>query len=263
MCSELLLELEDEYLVSLAIHCCKQFEILPEEKVRLSKQKGAVGDALKSLVNSLNDAKVAESERARREQHRKHEKRQLVPLQLKSLSENEKRDIIDRCWRRLLSPATCAKIKLHGKRHIQAQLVSKLFSSSFIHVRERDNLVEQLASQFHAKYPFAIQWLYHLAVKRDRNLYQDVLRMFLQKLRIKLSSTDKIFTQFIINLPVITDDALKTVKKYAAGDRITLGLSTMRDIILYRPKHSKECLQTLLVCVPFSLLCVFSDNLFF
>jgi len=36
------------------------------------------------------------------------------------------------------------------------------------------------------------------------------------------------------------------VKSYASGDRITLGLSTMRDIILYRPKHSAQCLQTLL-----------------
>ena len=243
---QLLLELDDEYLVSLAVNCCKKFEIEEEENARLNSLSSPIGDALKSLVKSLDDAKIAENEKQRRDQYRKQQKKQLVPLQLKSLSENEKREIIDKCWHRLLSPTTCVKIKMNGKRHIQAQLIAKLYSSSFIHVKERDVLVDQLTNDFHKTYPIAIQWLYHLAVKKDRSMYQDVLRIFLKNLRTKLSATEKIFTQFIINLPIISDDALKMVKKYAATERITLGLSTMRDIILYRPKHSKSCLQSLL-----------------
>ena len=245
---QLLLELDDEYLVSLAINCCKKFEIEEEEAARLNNLSSPIGDALKSLVKSLDDAKNADHERQRRDEYRKQTKKTLVPLQLKSLSENEKRQIIDRTFSRLNSPVTNLKIKMNGKRHIQARLIAKLYSSTFIHVQDRDNLIEQLTTNFHKQYPIAIQLLYHLAVKKDKNMYQDVLRIFLKNLKQKLGSTDKIFTQFIINLPIVSDDALKMVKKYAAGERITLGLLTLRDIILYRPKHSKECLQTLLVC---------------
>ena len=242
----MLLELNDEYLVALAINCCQQFEIHEIEAARLKEQKSPIGDALKALVKSLDDAKSDNDHNQRRDQHKKSTKRQLVPLQLKSLSENQKREIIEKCWTRLLSQETCTKIRMNGKRHIHAQLIAKLYSSSFIAVKDRDNLVDVLCHNFHKKYRIAIQWLYHLAVKKDQNMYNDVLRTFLAKLRSKLSQSDKIFTQFIINLPIISDGALKIVKKYASGDRITLGLSTMRDIILYRPKHSEECLQTLL-----------------
>merc|ERR1719295_1084726 len=90
---QLLLELEDEYLVSLAIECCTHFEVPPEERRR--QEKETVGAALKTLVAQLQSTSDQRGER-----QKKQEKKTLPPLQLKSLSENEKRSIIDKCWRR-------------------------------------------------------------------------------------------------------------------------------------------------------------------
>ena len=126
----------------------------------------------------MDDAK-SENDNQRSNQYKKSSKRQLVPLQLKSLSENQKREIIEKCWTRLLSQETCTKIRMNGKRHIHAQLIAKLYSSTFIPLKDRDNLVDVLCHHFHKKYRIAIQWLYHLAVKKDKSMYNDVLRTFL------------------------------------------------------------------------------------
>ena len=89
----------------------------------------------------------------------------------------------------------------------------------------------------------------YLSLKNDKQQYETILSTILNKLTRILSTTEdqKIFAHFIISIPYISSYAFDTVLQLCTGQsQITLGLSTLRDIILYRPPYSDKGLQNLL-----------------
>ena len=62
-----------------------------------------------------------------------------------------------------------------------------------------------------------------------------------------LDDTDKAFTQFLTSLPFLPNAAFDILQAYCEHpDRITLGLSTLRDLIVQRPTSRETALQLVL-----------------
>ncbi|XP_004349446.2 hypothetical protein CAOG_02696 [Capsaspora owczarzaki ATCC 30864] len=77
--------------------------------------------------------------------------------------------------------------------------------------------------------------------------YTRCLMALLHALREKLDVRDRLFTRIVIEAPAFTPEVLDLVLEYCTdSERSMLGLSTLHDLVLYRPPLRKVCLQKLL-----------------
>ncbi|ORY33531.1 hypothetical protein BCR33DRAFT_723132 [Rhizoclosmatium globosum] len=126
---------------------------------------------------------------------------------------------------------------------------------------------------FRTRYELAVLWLheeYHLAVVKNRKLrktnveasaedafsgYDALFHQMLFALKEGqggLDAKDRTFTKFLIDVPLVTSIALDQVLKSYCEDseRMLLGFSSLRDLILLRPAVRDRCVDTVLAyCV--------------
>ncbi|KAJ3066104.1 hypothetical protein HDU98_010584 [Podochytrium sp. JEL0797] len=100
-------------------------------------------------------------------------------------------------------------------------------------------------------------------------VYEELFHLFLHALKgparvegkeegVKgLDPKDRMFTKFLIDVPVLTTDAVEGVVKSYCEDpeRMLLGFSTLRDLILLRPAVRDSCLHILLA------YCIHTDKI--
>ncbi|TPX76585.1 hypothetical protein CcCBS67573_g02141 [Chytriomyces confervae] len=146
----------------------------------------------------------------------------------------------------------------------------------------REKLFLFILESFRTRYELAILWLheeYHLAVLQKRKLkkvqknlgdetvehtdpfstYAPLFHRMLDSLRGEarsegddalpgLDPKDRTFTKFLIDVPLVTPDAIdRVVKSYCEdAERMVLGFSTLRDLINLRPAVRTQCLDILL-----------------
>ncbi|KAJ3284576.1 hypothetical protein HDU79_008014 [Rhizoclosmatium sp. JEL0117] len=137
----------------------------------------------------------------------------------------------------------------------------------------RNELLSFILSSFRTRYELAVLWLheeYHLAVVKNRKLrktyvessaedsfsgYDALFHQMLFALKEGqggLDAKDRTFTKFLIDVPLVTTVALDQVLKSYCEDseRMLLGFSSLRDLILLRPAVRDRCVDTVLAyCV--------------
>lgn len=62
-----------------------------------------------------------------------------------------------------------------------------------------------------------------------------------------LDPKDRTFARFLMDVPELTTQSLAVVQEYChSEERMPLGISTLRDMVLYRPAVRPPCLDQLL-----------------
>jgi symplekin len=117
----------------------------------------------------------------------------------------------------------------------------------------------------------ALLWLNEEYMKRewkeytvvDQDSYETWFHKLLHGLReprnemgeLALDPKDRAFSRFLIEAPEITDEAIGVIESYCnEEERMPLGISTLRDLVLYRPAVRQVCLNIMLY------LCLHKDK---
>ncbi|CAG8519141.1 618_t:CDS:10, partial [Funneliformis mosseae] len=118
----------------------------------------------------------------------------------------------------------------------------------------REMIVQFILKDFRNRTEFALTWLdeewYHdsIMLRKDPS-YQPNYSIWLCKLldRIMPALEDHIFTQFLLDVPELFEDAVDRIKIFCNDpDRSSLGFATLSELIELRPPARPFCLKILL-----------------
>ncbi|CAH3190714.1 unnamed protein product [Porites lobata] len=118
-------------------------------------------------------------------------------------------------------------------------------------------LQEFIQEDIRARYDLLMAWLYQEysayqvdAMEDDSESsqsYSDCLLNLMDGLYSKLDPKDKLFTRILLDIPSLTDGAVMAVRMYCEDlERLQVGFSTIRELILKRPATQLQLLETLL-----------------
>ncbi|XP_066025867.1 symplekin [Pocillopora verrucosa] len=118
-------------------------------------------------------------------------------------------------------------------------------------------LQEFIQEEIRSRYDLLMSWLYQEYASSEiegidedsdlRQSYSDCLLNLMDGLYAKLDPKDKLFTRILLDIPALTDGAVMAVRMYCEDlDRLQVGFSTLRELILKRPATQEQLLQTLL-----------------
>ncbi|KAM7441739.1 hypothetical protein ABFA07_009277 [Porites harrisoni] len=118
-------------------------------------------------------------------------------------------------------------------------------------------LQEFIQEDIRARYDLLMAWLYQEysayqvdAMEDDSEssqAYSDCLLNLMDGLYSKLDPKDKLFTRILLDIPSLTDGAVMAVRMYCEDlERLQVGFSTIRELILKRPATQLQLLETLL-----------------
>jgi hypothetical protein len=97
------------------------------------------------------------------------------------------------------------------------------------------------------------EWKDYVVV--DKDSYETWFHKLLHGLReprndngeLALDPKDRAFSRFLIESPELTDEAISVIENYCnEEERMPLGISTLRDLVLYRPAVRNTCLDIML-----------------
>lgn len=118
-------------------------------------------------------------------------------------------------------------------------------------------LQEFIQEEIRSRYDLLMSWLYQEYASSEgegmhedselRQSYSDCLLNLMDGLYSKLDPKDKLFTRILLDIPALTDGAVMAVRMYCEDlERLQVGFSTLRELILKRPATQEQLLQTLL-----------------
>eukprot|EP00800_Vazella_pourtalesii_P018493 TRINITY_DN5968_c0_g1_i13.p1 TRINITY_DN5968_c0_g1~~TRINITY_DN5968_c0_g1_i13.p1 ORF type:complete len:778 (-),score=212.64 TRINITY_DN5968_c0_g1_i13:94-2427(-) len=122
----------------------------------------------------------------------------------------------------------------------------------------RDALRQFIVEDLRARIELALAWLYQEYViaqgyireddpRTDYEQYDACLCGLLQALKDKLEPRDRLFSKLLLEAPRITENALVIVRQYCQDEaRVSIGIGTLKELILSRPSSSGVYLQNLL-----------------
>ncbi|KAJ3304803.1 hypothetical protein HDV03_002345 [Kappamyces sp. JEL0829] len=108
----------------------------------------------------------------------------------------------------------------------------------------QQDLVDWCMLEFGKRMDILLFWLFE---EWARGQYDRCLRLVLESVR-KLEAKDRLYTRFLVEVPQLTRDALDHVYDYCkdeTGERMPLGIATLRDLCIYRPAVREQCLAWL------------------
>eukprot|EP01132_Coremiostelium_polycephalum_P002926 gene2926-3646_t len=154
-----------------------------------------------------------------------------------------------------------------GKRELWTSLLSRLLAIRSEQKEEiRNEYVDFIVEDFTARREFALQWLHNelyasreklipeMMVESDRDetiqdRYTQLLLKMVNKMLSKFDHKDKALCTFILEVPKITKELLDLINRILndhSGEFISLGLTTLRDLVIWRPTVRSQCLDYLL-----------------
>merc|ERR1712137_443996 len=173
--------------------------------------------------------------------------------------------------------------KQAGKDSLRRQLICRFvcFQKDLQHPLVQ-SVVKFLMDLFPSRIDLAIQWLYQeyyqclleglsttdrqsneweksreQVIKEDSR-YNQLLQMILERLCIALQpskESDPLFRSFILRVPDLSSHTIQTLQQFCASeevDRVSLGLTSLREIILRRPAARDSTLEIFLKYTVFS-----------
>jgi symplekin len=138
-------------------------------------------------------------------------------------------------------------------------------------LQAKESLVSHILDDFKERMDLALLWLNEEYLKKEWKDYvvvdQDSYEIWFHKLlhglreprnemgELALDPKDRAFSRFLIEAPEITDEAIGVIESYCnEEERMPLGISTLRDLVLYRPAVRDVCLNIML------FLCLHKDK---
>ncbi|XP_044172549.1 symplekin-like [Acropora millepora] len=121
----------------------------------------------------------------------------------------------------------------------------------------RNVLLDFILEDIRARYDLLMSWLYqeYNASESEETSdemefsqsYCDCLLSLMDGLYSSLDPKDKLFTRILLDVPALTDGAVMAIRMYCEDlDRLQVGFSSLRELILKRPAAQLQLLQTLL-----------------
>ncbi|XP_020601619.1 symplekin-like [Orbicella faveolata] len=119
-------------------------------------------------------------------------------------------------------------------------------------------LQEFILEDIRPRYELLMSWLYQEYGASEgtempgedselRQSYSDCILHLMDGLYAKLDPKDKLFSRILLDIPSLTDGAVMAVRMYCEDlERLLVGFSTLRELILKRPATQQQLLQTLL-----------------
>ncbi|CAJ0759936.1 12380_t:CDS:10 [Entrophospora sp. SA101] len=160
-----------------------------------------------------------------------------------------------------------------GKRFTKSQLhvmTSRLLTRGLeTSMERRENLdelrdmkLQYIVEDFKNRMDYALTWLdeewYHDSIMQNENSsYEPNYTKWLNRLldRIMPALEDHTFTQFILDIPEIFEDVVNRIKIFCNDpDRMSLGFSTLSELVNLRPPARNFCLKILLA------YCLYKDD---
>lgn len=193
------------------------------------------------------------------------------------LEREEKLELADMTWNQVLDAEIDVNREGEEAIILRTRILIDMVSSAQSPSEWREQLVSHLKERLDLRYNIAMQWLYHEYVKwvesnyKNNNnplenplempndtsymtLYESLLEHIIEISRSIADTNDpaySLFQDFVIESPVITPKTIQFAHKYVLSTKkeiakIKLGLSTLRDLVLYRDSVRNDCLQALL-----------------
>ena len=90
-------------------------------------------------------------------------------------------------------------------------------------------------------------YLFEEYFSNGKEVYETVLKEFLDLMILKLGPLDRLFTKFMVEIPEFNDLCLERVVEYCGTkERLQLGIASLRDFVIYRPSIRDLCVERLL-----------------
>lgn len=158
-------------------------------------------------------------------------------------------------------------LEREGRQHVRLALISRFVAEEPEDSKYFKQVLDHIKSDLQGKFGLLIQWLFqeyaneclqqfdekemteHLPLQpnEDESRYTKLFHMFLQIYKEQLQENDLLFTRLLVEAPKMTDKAIQMVYEYVENpSRVTVGLITLRDIIVFREPLRDQCLQKLL-----------------
>jgi len=168
------------------------------------------------------------------------------PPSLKVVSKNE--DHFEQSFSRLV---TDWEFVAHttGKWNHRNNIIAKLATWN-LHTKDKleSLLINHIATHFSKRKELCISWLFEEYFHNStKNKYDKLFLSLVQSLGNTLDPKDKLLGYIFLEAPYIPSEAFSILDHYATDSRsMTMGLSTLRELVLYKPKYSNKCLDMLL-----------------
>ena len=109
-------------------------------------------------------------------------------------------------------------------------------------VSSKENYIQQVMEK---SMDLLIYWLFEEYLHSN---YYDSLHKVLDLMKATFASTNRAFTKFLIEIPDFDDFCLNRVVEYCNDKNYyPLGLTTLRDLCIFRPATRNQCLERLLM----------------
>jgi symplekin len=101
-------------------------------------------------------------------------------------------------------------------------------------------LVTYIFADFAARRELVHTWVYHEYVASPATRYPQLIEALLRALRA-LDPSNRAFNALIVEIPILPEEVWTMMCDYSTSrERVTLGLSTLRDLVVWRPPARKK-----------------------
>jgi symplekin len=102
-------------------------------------------------------------------------------------------------------------------------------------------LVTYVISDFGSRRELVHTWVYHEFISSPDKRYPQLVEALLAALRT-LEPSNRAFNALIVEMPRLPEEVWTMMCEYSISrDRVTLGLSTLRDLVVWRPPLRDRC----------------------
>ena len=178
-------------------------------------------------------------------------------LKLSILDDNTKGQLKQFNWNRMLTNEH--SMKREGKDHYRIKLICMMAVRSDENDAQYQQLLKFIKEDFKGRFALCMMWLYmeykntlygQYGIKKEEEgtqvenrftkLYHTILK--------SIEKSDATLSRFVVQAPIITQVAIDYIcKEMCESDNYTpYGLTTLRDLILYRQPISRKCLDLIL-----------------
>jgi hypothetical protein len=171
---------------------------------------------------------------------------QLTPIKL---NEEQLQALGDAAFTRVMEAKSAI---LTGKTGLWVGLVSRLASTRPLHSASIPRLLTYIVADLQANKELAQSWLcQEYAASRDSR-YPHIFSLLVQQLKDQpWDPKDKSLSELIVELPALLDSVWDLLCDYTTSNqenshKVTLGLSALRDLTVWRPQERARALTLLL-----------------
>jgi hypothetical protein len=148
----------------------------------------------------------------------------------------------------LLSPTAERLLHSSGRRTELHSILGRLASTQPLLGAYHSRLLDHAVTLPHERLELLLAWAYAEYGEHSTERYDELLEFILSTLHGALPPNDRLWTKLLLGLPRLPPAVLDLLRDDVTGGgaRLTLGLTTLRDLLLQRDGWRDECVKLLL-----------------